>query len=85
MNGYDRNYSVNSTSEGIVKIIMFHNISEICLFIHNSTEFPLGILDPPCRSERTILLVVWTSNGFTILALGGERDVGEGVIVSSQF
>lgn len=31
------------------------------------------------------LPAVWTSNGFTILALRGEKTVGEGVIVSSQF
>jgi len=36
----------------------------------------LGILDPPCRSERTILPVVWSSNGFTIFALRRKRGEG---------
>lgn len=66
------------------KIIMFHNISEICLFIHiaqnSHWEYWIHHAD-----QRTILPVLWTSNGFTILALGGERGVGDGVIVSFQF
>lgn len=66
------------------KGIMNGQSRNLCLYSH-STEFPLGILDPPCRSERTILPAVWTSNGFTILVFRWKKSVGEAVIVLSQF